>query len=409
VSSRAAFAHPDFRLYELGRFLTTVGLQMQSVAVGWQVYSLTRDPIHLGWVGLAQFLPLVALSLFTGHVADRFDRKRILVVCTLLFAVGLAALAWLSRDPQVQLPLLYTVLVLLGVGRAFNGPAAAAILPSLVPERDFANAVAWNSIVWQGATVLGPAIGGFVYGAFGPVRLYLITAVLLILSAFCMAGLKPRPPKLEQEPTTFATLIAGLTYVWKKRVMLGVISLDLFAVLLGGAVALLPALAHDLLHVGPMGLGVLRGAPALGAACMALGLAYRPLVRRAGRVLLGSVAVFGMGTIVLGFSRIFWLSVAALFVLGAADMISVFVRKTLVQLGTPDAMRGRVSAVNLVFISASNELGEFESGVTAAWLGVVPAVIAGGVGTLIVVALWAWWFPRLREVDRLDQVTPETV
>jgi MFS family permease len=409
VSSRAAFAHPDFRLYELGRFLTTVGLQMQSVAVGWQVYSLTGDPIHLGWVGLAQFLPMIALSLVTGHAADRFERKRILVVCVLLFAIGTSVLAWLSRSPRVELPLLYTVLVLLGVGRAFHGPAAAAILPSLVPDRDFANAVAWNSIVWQGATVLGPALGGFAYGAFGPVRLYLITTVLLLLSGVCMVRLRGRPRPLEREPTTFTTLVAGLTYVWKKRVMLGVISLDLFAVLLGGAVALLPALAHDLLHVGPTGLGVLRGAPALGAACMALWLAYRPLVRRAGRVLLGSVALFGAGTIVLGFSRVFLLSVAALFVLGAADMISVFVRKTLVQLGTPDSMRGRVSAVNLVFISASNELGEFESGLTAAWLGVVPAVIAGGVGTLFVVALWAVWFPRLREVDRLDEVTPETV
>lgn len=409
MSSRAAFAHPDFRLYELGRFLTTVGLQMQSVAVGWQVYSLTKDPIHLGWVGLAQFLPLMLLSLVTGHVADRFERQRILVVCTLLFAAGTTALAWLSRNTQVELPLLYTVLVLLGVGRAFAGPAAAAILPSLVPEKDFTNAVVWNSIVWQGATVLGPAVGGFIYGAFGPVRLYLVTTVLLILSAFCMARLRGRPRIGELEPTTFATAIAGLTYVWKKRVMLGVISLDLFAVLLGGAVALLPAIAHDLLHVGPTGLGVLRGAPALGAASMALWLTRRPLVRRAGRVLLGSVAVFGVGTIVLGFSRVFLLSVAALFVLGAADMISIFVRKTLVQLGTPDSMRGRVSAVNLVFISASNELGEFESGVTAAWLGVVPAVIAGGVGTLIVVALWTWWFPRLRDIDRLDQVTPETV
>jgi MFS family permease len=409
VSSRAAFAHPDFRLYELGRFLTTVALQMQSVAVGWQVYSLTGDPLHLGWVGLAQFLPMIVLSLATGHVADRFERRRILFICVLVFAMGTAALGWLSSGSELELPMLYGVLVLLGVGRAFHGPAAAAILPSLVPERDFTNAVVWNSIVWQSATVLGPALGGFAYGAFGPVRLYAIATGLLLLSAFCTWRLRPSPFSLSSEPTSFTTLLAGLTYVWKKRVMLGVISLDLFAVLLGGAVALLPALARDHLHVGPTGLGLLRGAPAAGAAVMALWLAYRPLVRHAGRVLLASVAVFGAGTIVLGFSRVFLLSALALFVLGAADMISIFVRKTLVQLGTPNEMRGRVSAVNLVFISASNELGEFESGVTAAWLGVVPAVIAGGVGTMLVVALWAVWFPSLRRVDRLDKVTPETV
>ncbi len=409
MSSRAAFAHPDFRLYELGRFLTTVGLQMQSVAVGWQVYALTGDPIHLGWVGLAQFLPMAVLSLPSGHVADRFERRNILVVCALSAALGAGALAFLSRSSEPRLALLYGVLVLLGVARAFNGPAAAAILPSLVPMKDFTNAVAWNSIVWQGATVIGPALGGFAYGAFGPVRVYLMTAGLLIVAASCMLGLSPSRRSEVKETVSVSTVFAGLRYIWQKNVMLAVISLDLFAVLLGGAVALLPAIARDQLHVGPMGLGMLRGGPAFGAALMALALTYRPLVRRAGPILFGAVAVFGIGTIVLGLSRVFALSLGALVLLGAADMISIFVRKTLVQLGTPDSMRGRVSAVNLVFISASNELGEFESGLTAAWLGVVPAVLAGGVGTLVVVAVWWWLFPSLGRVDRLDKVTPESV
>lgn len=389
-----------------GRFLTTVGIQMQSVAVGWQVYALTGDPLHLGWVGLAQFLPMVLLALVGGHVADRFDRRRIAVVCLLVFAVGAGVLAVLSGLGRPNLSALYCVLVALGTGRAFYGPAASALLPKLVPLRDFPNAVAWSSTVFQIAMVGGPAVGGAAYAGLGPAWVYASTALAASAATLLVLRVKVDDTRVADTTPVWQRLLAGLRYVWTEKVILGAVSLDLFAVLLGGAVALLPAVARDVLHVGPSGLGVLRGAPAAGAALMALGLAFRPLGRRAGGVMLGAVAVFGVATIVLGCSRSFALSLAALLVLGAADMISVYVRQTLVQLGTPDAMRGRVSAVNLVFIGASNELGEFESGVTAAWFGVMPAIVLGGAGTLVVVLLWAALFPALRKVDRLDAIAP---
>lgn len=400
---RAAFAHRDFRLYMLARFLAVVGIQVQSVAVGWQVYSLTRDPLHLGWVGLAQFLPMMLFALPSGHVADRFERRRILMLCFLVTALAALTLAASSlRAPRLWL--MYSLLVVLGTARAFYGPAASALLPSLVPKGDFANAVAWSSANWQVATIFGPALGGVIYGASGAAAAYFATAVLVLGSAACLAALRACPLAPPAQASSLSTLLGGIAYVWREKTLLGAITLDLFAVLLGGAVALLPALAKDVLHVGPGGLGVLRGAPAVGAALMALVLAHRPLRRRAGVVMLISVAIFGLATVVLGFSESFALSLGALAVLGASDMVSVFVRQNLVQLGTPDAMRGRVSAVNLVFIGASNELGELESGVTAAWLGVVPAVIAGGVGTVVVVGLCALLFPALRRVDRLEEL-----
>ncbi|MCK6532288.1 MAG: MFS transporter [Polyangiaceae bacterium] len=397
---RAAFAHRDFRLYMLARFLAVVGVQVQSVAVGWQVYSLTRDPLHLGWVGLAQFLPLMAFALPSGHVADRFERRRILMFCLSVTALAALGLAGASRATP-RLWLWYALLVVIGTARAFYGPAASALLPSLVPKSDFANAVAWSSTNWQVATICGPALGGAIYGALGPEAAYATTALFVLGSVACLAALRARPLPAPAGASSLSTLLGGIRYVWREKTLLGAITLDLFAVLLGGAVALLPALAKDVLHVGPGGLGVLRGAPAVGAALMALGLAHRPLRRHAGPVMLASVGVFGLATVVLGLSRSFLVSLSALVVLGASDMISVFVRQNLVQLGTPDAMRGRVSAVNLVFIGASNELGELESGVTAAWLGVVPAVVAGGIGTVLVVGLSVLLFPALRRVDRL--------
>ena len=426
---RAAFAHRDFRLYLGARVLATLGLQMQSVAVGWQIYDLTRDPLYLGWVGLAQFLPLVLLALVAGQVADRWQRRRIVLGSLLLFALGSAALALLAARREPGLAAIYLVLVALGTGRAFNGPANAALLAEIVPACDFPNAVAWSSSGWQLATVAGPALGGLCYGTFGPTKVYAAAAGLLLAAAALASALSARGSAASRarqaadavpraaraaagsaaggrEPTGRAVL-GGLGFIWRHKVILGSISLDLFAVLLGGAVALLPALARDVLHVGPWGLGLLRGAPALGAALMGLTLAYRPLERRAGRVMLMAVGVFGLGTIMLGASHSFLLSLGCLVVLGAADMISVIVRQNLVQLGTPDAMRGRVSAVNLVFIGASNELGEFESGVTAAWLGVRTAVVIGGIGTCAVVLLWALLFPRLRRVDRLSDAAED--
>lgn len=403
---RAAFAHRDFRLYQAARFATVVGGQMQSVAIGWQVYALTHDPLQLGWVGLAQFLPMVVLALITGHVADRFERRRVLVACfvsTALVSSAISALAF----TRPSLPILYALLVLLGTVRAFFGPAASSLLPKVVPRSDFANAVAWNSTLWQIATVGGPALGGVLYGAFGPGVVYAATAGLALVSALAASKISVRDARAERSAPSFSTLIAGLRYVWQTKAILGAISLDLFAVLLGGSVALLPAIAKDTLHVGPWGLGVLRAGPAAGAALTALSLAYRPLRRRAGPVMLVAVAIFGAATVVLGLARTFGLALASLVTLGAADMVSVFVRQNLVQLGAPDSMRGRVAAVHLVFIGASNELGEFESGLTAAWLGVRPAVIGGGLGTLLVVAAYAVLFPALRSVDRLEAIGAE--
>jgi MFS family permease len=398
---RAAFAHRDFRLYIAARFLAIVGAQIQSVAVGWQIYSLTGDPLHLGWVGLAQFAPMVVFALPSGHLADRVPRRRILMLCALVSAAAAAGLAALSTGTPA-LTGLYALLFVLGSARAFHGPASSALLPSLVPKRDFPNAVAWSSTNWQVATIAGPALGGLLYAAAGPRFSYATTAAAWLVSLLLVARLSVRAAPPGDGAPGFRTLLAGIGYVWREKILLGAISLDLFAVLLGGAVALLPALAKDVLHVGPFGLGLLRGAPAMGATLTAVVLAYRPLRRRVGATMLWAVAVFGAATVVLGLSRSLTLSLVALIVLGASDMISVFVRQNLVQLGTPDEKRGRVAAVNLVFIGASNELGELESGVTAAWLGVVPAVLVGGVGTVLVVALAALVFPALRKVDRLD-------
>jgi predicted MFS family arabinose efflux permease len=404
-SPRAAFAHRNFTIYQGARFAVTLGLQMQSVAVGWQVYEATRDPLHLGWVGLAQFAPLIALALVTGQAADRRDRRRIVAGCYAVFVLGSLALAWFARSGHPPLAAIYAVLVALGAARAFYGPATSALMPALVPPADFPNAVAWSSTFWQVATVAGPALGGLLYAPLGASGVYGLAAVLSLAGIALVFTLKlPARPSFEPGASRLGELFAGLAFVWREKLVLGAISLDLFAVLLGGAVALLPAIARDVLHTGPTALGLLRGAP--GATLTALWLAFRPLERRSGALMLGGVLVFGLATIVLGVSRSLPLSMAALVTLGAADMISVYVRHNLVTLLTPDAMRGRVSAVNQVFIGASNELGEFESGLTAAWLGVVPAVIAGGVGTCVVVALWSVLFPALRRVDRLGAAPP---
>jgi MFS family permease len=402
IAPRAAFQHRDFRLYQAARFLSVVGTQMQSVAVAWQVYAITHRPLDLGFVGLAQFVPAFGLSLAAGHLADRVDRKRIVLACYLAIAVCSLILLGVSRSAQPTVWPIYAVLVLFGVARAFSGPAGQALMPSLVPNAHFANAVAWSSSIWQVATIAGPALGGFLYGAKGATGVYASTAILCVAAAALLAFVHPRPGAMEKKGTSWSTLLAGVHFVLRERLILGSVSLDLFAVLLGGAVALLPVYASDVLHVGPMGLGLLRSAPAVGAAVMAVVMAYRPLRRRAGRTMLISVAIYGVATIVFGLSRSVVLSLVALVVLGAADMVSVVVRSTLVQLNTPHEMRGRVSAVNMMFVVASNELGEVESGLTAAWLGSVPAVVIGGIGSCIVVAYYALRFPELRRIDRLD-------
>ncbi|MCX6105120.1 MAG: MFS transporter [Proteobacteria bacterium] len=404
----AAFHHRDFCFFQLMRFTGTLGQQMQSVAVGWQVYAITGRAIDLGYVGLVQFLPALSLALVTGHVADLVDRRLILIVQNVILLACAAALYWLTRSQMTAsygVYPIYAVLLVLGTARAFAAPAAQALLPSLVPSQDFSNAVAWSSTTWQVATILGPALGGFIFGwkdgaavvysAFGAlVGLALVSNLLIRRQSFV--------PKRDDSGTRWQRLLAGVHYVRAHQILFGAISLDLFAVLLGGAVALLPVYARDILHVGPLGLGILRSAPSVGASVMAIFLAFRPLKRRAGKSMLAGVFVFGLATCVFGLSTNFYLSLSMLIIIGAADLISVYVRQTLVQLRTPESMRGRVSAVNQVFIGASNELGEFESGMTANWWGAIPATIIGGLGTLIVVALWAWKFPKLRDADELN-------
>jgi len=403
----AAFAHRDFKLFQVARLFAILGSQMQSVAIGWQIYAITGRPIDLAWVGLAQFLPAACLSLVTGHVADRFERRRILVVCYAALALLSAALFAFTRADATHLAPIYAILVGVGVARAFQGPASQSLLPSLVPTEHFSNAVAWSSSLWQTAMVLGPTLGGVAYAAFGGAsKVYAVAAGCSLSASALVATMRPIAPPASREPVTRATLFAGVKYVWTNQVVLGAISLDLFAVLLGGATALLPVYARDILHLGPWALGILRSAPAAGAAVTGVVLALRPIEKRAGAKMFACVALFGVATLVFGLSHSFALSLVALVVIGASDMVSVYVRSALVQLATPDAMRGRVSAVNMVFIGASNELGEFESGLTAQWFGAVGSVVLGGVGTLLVVALWAWRFPKLRRVDELRDTLP---
>jgi MFS family permease len=383
---------------------------MQSVAVGWQVFQITHRPIDLGYVGLVQFLPGVLLSIPAGHAADRFDRRAVLLTCNISYALCSVLLFVQARARAASVLPIFAVLLLVGVTRAFSGPASQALLPQLVPQEHFGNAVAWGASIFQVATVLGPALGGLIYGwAHGAHSVYATAACIYSAAFLFMLMMHVRTGRMETKAVSLETLLAGFRYVWQEKIILGSISLDLFAVLLGGAVALLPVYAQDILHIGPRGLGLLRSMPAAGAALMAVLLAYRPLRRRAGVVMFVAISIFGAFTIVFGLSRSVILSLVALFVIGASDMISVVIRSTLVQIATPPAMRGRVSAVNLLFIGASNEFGQFESGITAQWLGAVPAVVLGGVGTLVVLAVWLRLFPQLRNMDRLLPVNGAAV
>jgi MFS family permease len=384
------------------RFLGAVSAEMQSVAVAWQVYALTGRPIDLGLVGLAQFLPGVFLFLVAGHAADRIPRRRILLACNLGFVVcSLTLLAFSLAGLRSVYPV-YVALLGYGVVRAFNGPATQAFLPQLVPQEHFPNAVSWASSIFQLALVAGPVLGGAVYALAGnPLAVYGCSAVTNFISFLSILAVRAPAVERKREPASLGVVLDGIRYIWRTKLILGAISLDLFAVLLGGAVALLPVYAGEILKVGASGLGLLRAGPGIGAVLMAIVVAHHPLRRRAGAAMLWCVFGFGAFTVVFGLSRNVGLSLVALVLMGACDMVSVIVRHTLVQLGTRDEMRGRVSAVNSVFIGASNQVGQFESGVTAQWFGTVPAVIVGGVGAIAVVALWARLFPELRNVDRL--------
>ncbi|HXZ50784.1 MAG TPA: MFS transporter [Burkholderiales bacterium] len=395
--------HGGFGRYLAARVLGTLAQQMLVVAVGWQVYERTRAPLDLGLIGLSQFLPFIVLILPAGHAADHYDRRRIAAACFALQAGGAMLLALYTRVGASQVWPVFAIMSLFGIARAFSMPAAQALLPNVVPVESYGHAVALNSSAMQVARIAGPALGGLLYFAgahavYVTVALLLSAALALMLAARLVSGAAQG-----RAPLSWRNLLSGLAFVRSRPVILGAISMDLFAVLFGGATALLPAYAADILHVGPAGLGFLRTASGLGAALCGVTLALRPIQRRVGRWMFGGVALFGVATVVFGVSTLLWLSLAALFVLGAADMVSVYVRNLLVQLATPDAIRGRVSAVNAVFIGASNEVGEFESGVTAAWWGVVPAVVVGGVATVLVAWSWTRFFPDLWRMGRFPE------
>ncbi|MET3130896.1 MFS family permease [Oxalobacteraceae bacterium GrIS 1.11] len=401
----AVLRHRNFAFYLSARILGALAVQMQGVAVGWQVYQLTGSLFDLGLIGLAQFAPFLLLILIAGHAADRYQRRTIILLC--LVAQLLCAIALLTftvAGLSVVWPV-FAVLVLFGAARAFMMPATQAVLVNLVPPESFSKAVALSSSSFHLAVILGPTLGGLLYLA-GPKAVYLASSLLLIISVLLMRMTHAAPQARHSEPASWHTVLEGLRFVCSKPIVLGAISLDLFAVLFGGATALLPALAHDVLHIGPSGLGLLRTAPGAGAALCAVALAFFPITRRVGLWMFGGVALFGLSTVALGATSSFIVALAALFLMGMGDMVSVYIRHLLVQLATPDAIRGRVSAVNAVFIGASNELGEFESGLTAGWFGLVRAILFGGVATLAVTATWALAFPVLSRMDRFPRHEP---
>jgi MFS family permease len=409
TSGTAAFQFSGFRHYQIARFCIVFCTEMQSVAVGWQVYEITRRPLDLGLTGLVQFLPGVLLFLVAGHITDRFDRRKLLTLCYVGFATSSALLLLITLRVEAlhrvgSVTPIFAVLFLVGAVRSFSMPASRALLPQLVPENQFQSAVAWNSGIFQFATILGPAMGGILYAVSrGPAAVYATAMAAATIAVLTTLRIRTESKPRQREPFTPKTVLAGLHYIWQHKIVFGSISLDLFAVLLGGAVALLPVYAREILNTGPWGLGLLRSAPGIGAGLMAFLLAYQPIRKRAGATMLWCVTGFGVFTMVFGFSRSLPLSLISLLFVGAADMVSVVVRGVLIQIETPDEMRGRVNAVDMIFIGASNELGEFESGLAAQWLGAVPAVVLGGAGTILVVILWTWLFPDLRRADSLTR------
>jgi MFS family permease len=419
TTGTAAFAYRDFRRYQLARVMVIMGAEAQAVAVAWQVYEITHRAIDLGYTGLVLFLPGLLFLLPAGHVADRYDRRQVILVCYVLQILCTLALLIFALRGLHRVAPIFAVLFLIGSGRAFSGPASSALLPHLVSTEHFVNAITWGATVFQIANIAGPAIGGLLYtlpiqgavygGGFYGGRLYgapivfLFTLVTGVSFVLLIGSLHVRPGRMEHRAISVDVILAGFRYVWKSRLLLGSISLDLFVVLLGGATALLPIFAHDILRTGPQGLGALRSAPALGALAVSIWLTFRPVLRRPGVLMFMGVAIYGLATITFGLSRSLPLSLAALMVVGASDMVSVVIRSSMLQLATPASMRGRVSAVNSLFVGASNELGEFESGVTAQWWGAVRAVVAGGLGALAITGIWSTLFPGLRDIAQLTE------
>jgi len=393
--------HKPFAFFWFARGFTTIGYQIQGVAVGWEIYALTGSAFYLGLVGLAQFLPMFLLTLVVGHVADRYDRRIIVRWCQIVEGLAAGALALGSFSGWQSKESILAIVFVAGAARAFEAPTMHALVPILVPAPLIPRAVAWSASAHQTATIIGPAFGGLLYAA-GPTAAYGTTGVLFLVGSALIALIQIERTPPEREPVSLRSLFAGISFIRSRPEILGAISLDLFAVLLGGATALLPVYARDILATGPWGLGLLRSAPAAGALAMSVYLARHPLQHRVGKIMFGAVAIFGVATILFAVSTSFVLSLGMLMVLGAADVISVVIRTSLVQMRTPDVMRGRVSAVNSMFIGTSNQLGEFESGVTAALFGVVPAVLIGGIGTVIVVIIWIRLFPQIVRIDSLS-------
>ncbi len=398
----AAFRHKAFQYYWLQKFLNTLAVQIVSVAVSWQIYDLTRDPFDLGLIGLTQFLPQLALVLFTGAAADMFGRRFIMGTAQVVETICTIVLLGMTFAGLITPFAIFAILSSLGVARAFVGPASSSLIVSTVPPADFANAVSWSTACWQIGTIVGPVFGGLLYGV-APELAYATAGILMAVACGFTFAI-PRPaerPKIGGG--VLGNILGGFRYILGEKIVLGAISLDMFAVLLGGAVALLPVFARDILVLGPWGLGLLRAAPGIGAVLTAIWLTRNPIRDHAGIVMFAAVAMFGIFTAMFAVSTLAWVSIIALALVGAADMISVYVREILLQLWTPDHVRGRVNAVNNVFVGASNELGEFRAGMMGAWIGPVGAVIFGGVGSIAVAAIWAWQFPALRKTRTLNR------
>ena len=408
ASTESLRSHPAFVQFWFARICSGFGFQMLSVAVGWQIYAITGRALDLGLIGLVQFFPSVMLALPAGHVADQFERRRIVMLGQIVDMLAIVALAVISLMYLAHEATILALVFVIGVAKAFEFPALQSMLPALVPSSVLPRAMAASQAAGQAAMIMGPAVGGLLYVA-GAGVVYSVCAVLYLVAVVLMARMRYEQAQPKREPATLKTLFAGVHFIRRRPDVLGVISLDLFAVLLGGATALLPIFAKDILHTGPWGLGLLRAAPAVGALLMSLWLARHTMERRVGPIMFASVAGFGVATLVFALSKVLWLSIIALFALGAFDMVSMVIRGALVQLDTPDDMRGRVSAVNAIFINTSNQLGEFESGMLAAWLGAVNATVIGGIGTLVVVGLWMAMFPTLRRRQslRVEQPMPE--